>query len=171
MDRPLPEEFASYYAAYIGKVPGNNVIDALRQQKARFLGLVKAIPEEKGDFAYAPGKWTIKELIGHVLDTERIFAYRALRISRGDKVNLPGFEQDDYVPAGRFAKRSLGSLVAEYESVRNASLSLAESFDSQAWLELGSASNSPFSVRALVYIIAGHELHHLKVLQEKYLYT
>ena len=130
---------------------------------------MRSIPSEKGDYRYAPGKWSIKELLGHVIDGERIFAYRALRFGRNDQTALNGFEQDDYVAAGAFDKRELSDLIDEFEEVRRATIHLFRGFDETAWTRRGVASENEVSVRALAYIIAGHELHHMGVLRERYL--
>ena len=127
-----------------------------------------ARPESDGDFRYAPGKWSVKESLGHVIDAERVFSYRALRISRNDKTPLAGFEQDDYVKYGPFAHCTLASLVDELASVRKATVSLFRALDDAAWTRRGTASNNEVTVRALAYMIAGHELHHRRIFQEKY---
>ena len=118
---------------------------------------------------YAPGKWTIKEVLIHICDTERIFAYRALRIGRGDITPLPGFEQDDYVPVSQANSRSIKNILAEYESVRKATLTLFNSMPRQAFTHIGTCNNSPVSLRALAYMIAGHEMHHVAIIKERYL--
>ena len=124
--------------------------------------------EEDGNYRYAPDKWSAKEVLGHVCDTERIFAYRALRFSRADATPLAGFEQDDYVRNGPFANRSLEDLVEDFIAVRRASISLFRNLDEAAWSCRGVANKSEVTVRALAYIIAGHELHHRRILEEKY---
>jgi hypothetical protein len=124
--------------------------------------------ERDGNFRYAPDKWTVKDVLGHLADSERIFAYRALRIARADQTPLPGFEQDDFVRSGGFNERTLASLLEEFASVRSASLALYRSLDKDAWLRCGTANNDQISVRALAFITAGHELHHEKILEERY---
>ena len=121
------------------------------------------------DSRYAPGKWSVKEILGHLNDTERIFAYRALRISRGDQTPLAGFEQDDYVRNGPFARHPLEDLIEDYIAVRRATISLFRNLDEAAWTRRGVASENEVTVRALAYMIAGHELHHRRILEEKYL--
>jgi hypothetical protein len=133
------------------------------------LALLRHIPESQAGFRYAPDKWSIKELVGHVIDTERIFAYRALRFARNDQTPLSGYEQDDYVDNASFDEYSLGELAAEFESVRRSTLFLLKHLDEEAWLRRGLASESEVSVRALAYIIAGHELHHREILRSRYL--
>jgi uncharacterized damage-inducible protein DinB len=165
--RPDPDEFAPYYDRYISLV-GGSVREALGQQLETFSQYIRSIPDEKANFAYAPGKWTVKEVIGHVIDTERIMAYRALRIARGDQTPLAGFEQDDYAARGHFSTRALADLAMEFETLRRANLALFDSFDQAMLLERGTASGHPVSVRALLYIIAGHALHHHAILKERY---
>lgn len=169
MSRPDPSEYGAYYGRYISLVPEGSIVDTLRGQIAETLGLLRALPESRGDHRYAPGKWSIKEIIGHVADAERVFAYRALRIGRGDETPLPGFEQDDYVRTGGFGARPLRHLLDELEAVRRGTVLLLEGFDEAAMTRRGTASGMPVSVRALAYIAAGHELHHRKVLRGRYL--
>jgi uncharacterized damage-inducible protein DinB len=166
--RPQPDECAPYYARYISLVQGNDILSSLDQQRRQTMMLLCARNEEDGDFRYAPGKWSAKEVLGHVCDTERIFAYRALRIARGDATPLESFEQDDYVRNGPFANRLLSDLVEEFIAVRRATLSLLRNLDEPAWMCRGVASKNEVTVRALAYMIAGHELHHRKILEEKY---
>jgi hypothetical protein len=166
--RPEPTEYAAFYETYVSKVPGSDVMSQLESQRLQTAQLFAASTERDGNFRYAPGKWTIKEVVGHLSDSERIFSYRALRIARGDQTPLPGFEQDDYVKNGNFVEQSLADLVAEYGSVRVATLALLRSFNAEAWSRRGTASNNPITVRALAFIIAGHELHHRDILKERY---
>ncbi len=139
------------------------------QQLEETLTLLRNIPESQADFRYAPDKWGIKELVGHVIDTERIFAYRALRFARNDKTNLPGYEQDDYVRNASFDSCSLAQLASELEAVRRSTIFLFSHLDGDAWMRKGMANDAEVSVRALAYIIAGHELHHREMLRGKYL--
>ena len=166
--RPQAGEFAPYAEKYIALVP-DDVLHALEQQAKETVQLFAGLHEADGDFCYAPGKWSLKEVLGHIVDTERIFTYRALRVARADETPLAGFEQDDYVRAGGFCARTLKSLIEEYQSVRPASITLFRSFTADAWARRGTASNNPISVRALAFMTAGHELHHLKTLHERYL--
>ncbi|WP_426492233.1 DinB family protein [Hymenobacter sp. 102] len=165
---PAATEYAPYYHTYVKLIPGDP-LDALRQQPRELRQLLAGLTEEQGTFRYAPGKWSIKENLVHMLDTERIFAYRALRIGRGDTTPLPGFEQDDYVPVSGADARSFTDILAEYDAVRAATLSLLESFTAEAVSRQGTASGQPVSVRALAYILPGHEAHHLTLLRERYL--
>ena len=167
--RPQASEYASDYEGYISKVPGGDVVGTLSKQRDETIALIKSIPEARGDFRYAEGKWSIKELIGHVIDCERVFAYRALRFGRGDTTPLSGFEQDDFVRGADFNKRSLSDLADEYEHVRRATISLFASLEESAWDRRGAANDNEISVRALAFITAGHERHHVEILKAKYL--
>ncbi|UYZ63876.1 DinB family protein [Hymenobacter weizhouensis] len=165
---PAATEYAPYYARYISRISGDPLA-ALREQPAALRRRLHALTDEQAGLRYAPGKWSIKEMLVHVLDTERIFAYRVLRIGRGDQTPLPGFEQDDYVPASEADSRSLADILHEYDTVRAATLSLLESLPAGAADRRGTASGHPVSVRALAYILPGHEAHHLTILDERYL--
>jgi len=165
---PQTGEYAAYYGRYISLVGGADILTTLEGQRRRMLLLLSGRDEAEGDFRYAPDKWTAREVLGHVCDTERVFAYRALRISRGDATPLEGFEQDDYVRNGPFALCRIGDLIEEYIAVRRASLSLLRMLDEAAWMRRGVANKNEVTVRALAYIIAGHELHHRRILEEKY---
>lgn len=165
--RPNSSEYAPYYERYISRV-SNTLIAALYEQMGQTLSYINDWTEEQWMHRYAPEKWTAKESFLHLIDTERIFAYRALRISRGDKTAIPGFDQDFYVPNSYANKRSGDSLINEYQSVRQASIELFTHLDTSAFTEMGTASKFPLSVRAAGFIIAGHELHHLLLFKEKY---
>ena len=167
--RPAPTEYAEYYGRYIALVPEGPIVDVLREQIADTLDLIRALPESRGDHRYAPDKWSVKEVLGHVIDAERVFSYRALRFGRNDPTPLPGFDEKVYAPAGNFGARTLASLLGELETVRRATLYLLEGLPAEAWSRSGVASEYPVSVRALAYIIAGHERHHRSVLAERYL--
>jgi hypothetical protein len=167
--RPEPGEYAPYYEKYISQIPGNDILATLEDQRRQMLLLLSGRTEADGDLRYAPGKWSVKEILGHLNDTERIFAYRALRISRGDQTPLAGFEQDDYVRNGPFARHPLEDLIEDYIAVRRATISLFRNLDEAAWTRRGVASENEVTVRALAYMIAGHELHHRRILEEKYL--
>ena len=167
--RPGTDEYAPYYGTYIGKVPDGDLRAMLASQLAETLALIRSIPESRGGHRYAPDKWSIKGVLGHLADSERIFSYRALRIGRGDATPLPGFEQDDYVPMGNFDARTLRDLADELAAVRQATIQLFAHLDQAAFERRGTASGKPVSVRALAYIIAGHELHHVGILKTRYL--
>lgn len=165
---PAATEYAPFYHTYVKLITGDP-LEVLRRQPQELRQLLDGLTEEQTLFRYAPDKWSIKENLVHMLDTERIFAYRALRIGRGDTTALPGFEQDDYVPASGADARALADILHEYDTVRAASLSLLESFTREAVSRQGTASGQPVSVRALAYILSGHEAHHLNLLRERYL--
>lgn len=166
--RPEPGEYATYFERYISLVPGNDILEALDGQRRQLILLLSGRDESDGDFRYAPQKWSAKEVLGHMCDTERIFAYRALRISRGDQTPLEGFEQDDYVKNGPFAMRSFPDAIEDYIAVRRATISLLRNLDENAWSRRGVANKNEVTVRAIAYTIAGHELHHRRILEEKY---
>jgi hypothetical protein len=167
--KPEANEYAPYYEKYVSLVPDAEVVGTLERQAEETLALLRAVPEERGGHAYEPGKWSIKQVVGHIIDGERVFVYRALRFARGDRTPLPGFEQDDYVAAADFDSRSLASLLDEFAAVRRATLSLFRSLDAESWRRTGVASDNEVSVRALAYITAGHEAHHVRILRERYL--
>ncbi len=166
--RPEPGEYNSYYERYISLVPEGDILNTLDAQRRQMMLLLSGRDEADGDFRYAPGKWSAGEVLGHVCDTERIFAYRALRIARGDQTPIEGFEQDDYVKNGPFAREPLSEIIEDYIAVRRASLSLLRNLDETAWMRRGIANHKEVTVRALAYLIAGHELHHRRILEEKY---
>lgn len=166
---PAEGEYAEYYQRYIGLVPDGDVFDILEEQLRLTLDLLLGMSEEQAGFAYAEGKWSIKQVIGHVIDTERVFAYRGLRIARGDSTPLPGFEQDDYVSGADFNARSRMSLSGELEHLRRSNLFLFSTWDAEVQQRRGTASGFSLSARAVPYILAGHERHHLNVITERYL--
>ena len=167
--RPDETEYLPYYGRYIALVPEGEVVASLSAQVDETLALLRGIPESLAGFRYAPGKWSIRELLGHVIDSERIFAYRALRFARNDRTPLPGYDQDDYTANASFEDYPLSELIAEFESVRRATLFLFKHLSEEAWMRRGAANESEVSVRALAYIIAGHELHHREILRQNYL--
>jgi uncharacterized damage-inducible protein DinB len=166
--RPGTDEYAPYYDTYIGKVPNQDLLQLLEMQVEDTCALLSKVPESGADTAYAPGKWTIKEVAGHIVDTERIMAYRLLRVARGDATPLPGFEQDDYVRGGAFQTRTLASLIEEFRLARASTLALLQGLDGCTLTRRGVADGNPVSARALAYIIAGHERHHVGILKERY---
>jgi len=167
--RPQPGDYAPYYEKYITLVQSDDILAALEDQRRQTLLLLSGRPETDGDLRYAPGKWSVKELLGHLNDTERIMSYRALRIARGDTTPMEGFEQDDYVRNGPFGRVPLSDLIEDFIAVRRATVSLFRDLDEAAWSRRGVANKSEVTVRALAYIIAGHELHHRRILEDKYL--
>ena len=169
MKRPEKKEASGYFWGYIDQVPEMDFLKVLRNSLVSSIAALDALSESRWDYRYDTGKWSIKEAWLHVIDTERIMAYRALRIARNDKTPLVGFEQDDYVPYSDAENRSPASILREFEAVRIATLRQFEYYDEEVLNRLGTASNSPFSVRALGFIIAGHERHHMKIINERYL--
>lgn len=167
-DRPQANEYASFYNTYISLTGEAPILQTLQELKDSTLQYFISLPEDKGDYTYAEGKWTIKEVTGHLIDCERIFAYRALCISRGEKQLLPGFDQDTYVANANFNQCKLADLAREFETVRQSTLYLLKALTPEQWLLVGNANNHPISVRALAHIIAGHELHHLQILKQRY---
>ncbi len=165
---PDAPEYAVYYGRYISLVAGDDIVAALEDQPRETLGLMGGWSEEQGDFRYAADKWSVKEVLGHVIDAERVFAYRALRFARKDETPLASFEQDGYIAAGNFGECRLADLMEEFVAVRRATVWLFRQLTAEAWMRRGVASGNPISVRALAYIIAGHELHHRRILGEKY---
>lgn len=166
--RPGSDEYAPYYDSYVSKVPNQDLLQLLREQIEETCALLGKVPESGADAAYAPGKWTIKEVAGHIVDTERIMAYRLLRVARGDTTPLPGFEQDDYVRCGGFQARTLASLIEEFRLARASTLALLEGLDEATLTRRGVADGKAVSARALAYIIAGHERHHVGILRDRY---
>lgn len=164
-----PSEFPEYYTPYINEVKCLDIIEALEENIHDFLNFIENIPVEKHEFQYLPGKWTIKEIILHIIDAERIFGYRALRFARFDATPLAGFEENDYVPISNANNRDIKSLLTEFVAVRKATISLFENFTEEMLLHKGIASNGEISVRALGFIISGHCLHHQNVIRERYL--
>ncbi len=167
--RPEESEYAPFYGKYVQLVGGSDVVSALKNNIGNTTELLSGISEEKSLSRYAEGKWSIKELVGHLIDTERIFAYRALRISRGDATPLAGFEQDDYIANADFDACAFSDLIREFKAVRESTVMLFENMNSKAWLRKGNASENVVSVRALAFLTAGHELHHVNILKERYL--
>jgi hypothetical protein len=169
LQRPAADEVSSYFTNYTSLVPDGDVRDHLRRQQHETIVLLSGVSEERASRGYAPGKWTLKESLLHVMDSERVFAYRMLRIARGDATPLPGFDQDVWVPNSAAGGRALASLLLEYTAVRAATVQLVENIEPAAWVRRGTASGVALSARALAYIIAGHELHHHKLFRERYL--
>jgi hypothetical protein len=166
---PAPDEYDPYYAGYINRIArGEDVLTVLEDQLRSTSALLQRVDESRGSFRYAPGKWSIKEVIGHLTDTERIMSDRALRIARGDTTLLPGFDEDAYVPAMEADARAVEDLVSEWSAVRRATLALFRGLPAAAWARRGVANGSTVSVHALAYIVAGHERHHLETLRNRY---
>ncbi len=166
--RPQPGEYPAYAEAYVSLAKGENILDILEQGRRDMMLLLSGKDEKDGERRYAPGKWTVRQVLGHINDTERIFAYRALRISRGDGTPLAGFEENDYVREGPFERCTMADLIEDFIAVRRSSISLFRNLDGAAWIRQGTANNHPTTVRALAYLVAGHELHHRRILEQKY---
>ncbi|WP_420156108.1 DinB family protein [Siphonobacter sp.] len=171
MNQPSSTEYpaSSQMAHYIALVPDANVLEVLQHQYEEVLHRYESLLlPEQADFRYAEGKWTIKEMLGHMMDTERVFSYRALAIARGETQKLPGFEQDEYMAVAQFSRQPLEDLLQQYQFLRKGNLLLFRSFSEEDLSRMGTSSGSPLSSRALIYMIAGHERHHLNILSERY---
>jgi hypothetical protein len=169
--RPDASEYAPFFAGYVSRVPDGDVLDLLARQVDETASLLGGLSETRAGYRYAPGKWSVKEVVGHVADAERVFTYRALRIARGDQTPLASFDENAWMRFGSFDTRPLADLLAELRTVRQSSLALYRSFTPEAVLRRGTASQEGVSVRALIHITAGHERHHVQVLRERYLKT
>lgn len=166
---PGQNEYLPDYHKYVMLVRKGDIIETLQRQHADTQRLIGDLSEAQGNYRYAPDKWSIKEVVGHMIDCERIFAYRSLRFSRNDKAELPGFDQDPYIQFGNFNNCKLSELAREFEHVRQSTILLFRHLNDEAWTRRGTANGAEITVRALAYIIAGHELHHVGILRSKYL--
>lgn len=169
MNRPEKVEYAEYYETYVSLVEENNIVSAMQKQLDEVNDLFSQMPDEKGLYTYAEGKWTIKELLGHLIDGERVFAYRAFRISRGDRTPLPGFDQNPYIENAGYNSVKLSKLLAEFSLLRQSNILFFQNLSDEMWTQTGIASDNEISVRALAYIMVGHIRHHVKILKERYL--
>lgn len=168
IEKPAAHEFNEYYGKYISMVDEGDLLGVLSAQPGEIAELFGSLDESKGLFAYSEGKWTIKEVLSHLIDGERHFAYRIHRISRGDTTPIEGFEQDGYIENSHANNRSFDDLIGEFSDLRTANLRQLRNLDEADWLRLGTASGFPVSVRALAYIMAGHVRHHLAIMKERY---
>jgi hypothetical protein len=168
MSRPEQSEYDPYYERYISLVIEDDILDTLASQPTKLGDLFKAVPEDRGEFRYAEGKWSLKEVLGHLIDGERMFAYRLLRISRADETPIEGFEQDGYIEHAHSNRRSFGDLLEEFSLLRRANMLYVNNMADDAWTRVGTANNVKISARALIYIMAGHIEHHLGILRERY---
>ncbi|HWZ03618.1 MAG TPA: DinB family protein [Mucilaginibacter sp.] len=168
INRPQPDEYSAFAARYVDLVGNGPIIEILEYLQQMTYNFFLRIDPDKAAYAYAEGKWTVKQVVGHITDTERVFAYRALAFSR-EAIELPGFDQDVYMEKATFNTRSLEDLANEFNTVRESTLYLLKSFTEEQTMQKGIASGNPVSVRALAYMIAGHEMHHIKILKERYL--
>ena len=166
--RPQPDEASSHFQSYVAEVTGEDIPAQLTAQLREMERLFESVTDQDALARYAPGKWSVKEVLGHLSDTERIFSYRMLRIARGDTTPLPGFDENAYVPAGQFDERPLPMLLGEFRAVRQSTSAMIEGLPAPAWDRRGVASGQPISLRALAYVIVGHVNHHLGVLQDRY---
>jgi hypothetical protein len=166
---PSSSEYAHFYAGYVGLAPKKNVIELLSEQMHEMFTLINSVPGDKAFFAYEEGKWTLKEVVGHMIETERMFSFRAMAISRGDTKPLPGMDQDEYMEGNNYNDRTLAELGNEYLAVRVSTLHLLKTMTKPMIARQGNASGSDVTVRALAFIIAGHERHHMDVIKERYL--
>jgi hypothetical protein len=164
--RPAESEVAPWARNYVDGVEGGDILHSLTTQRDHLIGILARLD---GSFRYAPGKWTVSEVLGHVTDAERIFAYRTLCVARGDQTPLPPFEQDDYMANANFSGRSLADITAEFEAVRDSSIRLLRSLPAEAWMRRGTVSGYSVTTRGLAFVLAGHEKHHTRILREKYL--
>lgn len=169
MNRPEAAEYAPYYDKYISLIDATSLMPRLETQPTQLREIFDGVSEDRGLHRYEPGKWTIKESLSHLIDAERIFAYRALRISRGDVTPIEGFEQDGYIENSNANNRTFANMLDEFEHQRKANLLLVDNLTDEASQRMGTASDNPVSVRALAYMMAGHVEHHLKIFRDKYL--
>lgn len=167
--RPQQGDYADYFGRYIALVPSGDFLEILQEQREDLNRLLSPLSEEQAEFRYAQSKWSIKEVVGHINDTERIFAYRLLRIARGDQTPLAGFDQEPYIKTGNFSARKLKDLLEEFSAVREATIALVRPLDSAAWLRRGTSSGKEITALALAFVIAGHVRHHRQLLEERYL--
>jgi len=169
IERPDSSEYAPFYAGYVSQVPEGDVLDLLARQIDDTTALIGGLSEAQAGHRYAPGKWSIKEIVGHVADAERVFSYRALRIGRNDQTPLPSFDENAWMPYGNFDAQPLANLLSELRAVRQSTLALYRSFTPEAVVRRGVASQKEISVRAIIYVTAGHERHHVGILRDRYL--
>jgi uncharacterized damage-inducible protein DinB len=167
--RPQKGDYADYFEKYISLVPSGDFLELLQQQREDLMRFLSPLSDEQAEYRYAVGKWSIKEVLGHVNDTERIFAYRLLRIARGDQTPLASFEQDSYIHHGNFSARKMSDLLEEFSVIREATIVLVRALDDAAWQRRGVASQKEITTTALAFIIAGHVRHHRIVIEERYL--
>jgi hypothetical protein len=168
MRRPRSNEYPPYYNRYINLIEDEDILAVLENQKQEISDLLNGLGEEAAAYRYAPDKWSVKEVIGHIIDVERIFSHRALRFARNDKTPLPEFDQDNYIHNANFDLRTLIDIADEYRAVRESTLSMFYSFADEFYSREGTASGFKFTVRAIPFIIAGHEVHHQQILREQY---
>ena len=169
MTRPASTDYGSWYAGYVSLVPEDDILSAIEQQSSETQKVLASLDDARGAHRYAEGKWSVKEVIGHVTDAERVFGYRAMCISRGEQRSLPGFDENEYMKHANFDDWRIGDLAESYALTRRSNIVMFRNMPPDAWTRRGIASDNPVTVNALAYIIVGHERHHLKVLRERYL--
>ncbi len=169
MQKPNVTEYAPYYQRYIDLITTDDIFSFFKQQTEEIVALFTNLSEEQASFRYAEGKWTIKELLAHIVDSERIFGYRVLAISRGEKNPLPGFAENEYVKNGKYENRSLQSFLSEYSYLSSANLELFKSLDEEMHAQKGTASGKEVTARAILFVTIGHEKHHLEIIKSRYL--
>ncbi|HSQ25447.1 MAG TPA: DinB family protein [Pyrinomonadaceae bacterium] len=169
MSRPLESEYAPYYQGYVNQVSEAEILPVLRSQMDDLDVLLDRVTPEKETYAYAEGKWSIREIVGHLIDGERVFGYRALCIARGEQQNLPGFDQDDYMLTAPYKHIDLENLLSELRLIRLGNIAMFRTFDEDSWSRVGTANGNQITVRALAFIMAGHVRHHMNMLRERYL--
>ena len=168
LERPSTDEYFEFYRTYVAKVPDGDLLDTLGTQGERIVAAFSAVPESAETFAYAPGKWTVREVLGHICDAERVFTYRALSIARADTTPLPGFDENQWAVHSNAGSRPLAALVDEFAKVRAATVALFRGFDADMGKRMGNASGKDVSMRAIAWIVAGHAEHHLQLFEERY---
>ncbi|MEF3302410.1 DinB family protein [Paenibacillus sp. GYB003] len=166
--KPGPAEYAGHFGEYIGQVPDGSLTDILNEQADRVRRLFGSVREEDGGYRYAPDKWSVKEVLGHIVDTETVMSYRMMRVARGDRTPLPGFDENDFVRGGEFGRLTIAALLEQFDAVRRATVLLVGSLPEKAWAREGTVSGHAITARALAYVIAGHERHHTRLLEERY---
>jgi len=169
MKRPNKDEYAAYYHTYVDKVPEGEIIKILKKQTDQIKKMLKDVSKKESLFRYAPDKWSVRELVGHIIDTERVFAYRTLRFARNDKNDLPGFDENEYIRQSNYNDVKLKELVEEFCALRKSNILMFKNFPDDVGLRKGTANGNSFTVRAMAFIMAGHVNHHLSVLKERYL--
>jgi uncharacterized damage-inducible protein DinB len=169
LHRPTESEYPNYYQPYVKLVPDGELVQILQENLLAVVKLFKGISEEEALHRYAPGKWSVKEVLGHIIDTERIMSYRLMRVARGDQTPLAGFNETDYVQAAQTNSLSMEAILEDFKATRNASITLIQNTPAEAWTNKGNANGMEITTRAIAYIIAGHEMHHRKIVEERYL--
>lgn len=168
IEKPGESEYAPFYAGYIAGIPAESVLEILDRQSTQLRDLASSASPEQQAFRYAPGKWSVREVVGHLIDCERVFGYRAFRVGRGDQTPLPGFDENEYVAVSGYHRRDIASLAEEFALVRAANLAVFRNLSEDHWRRIGTANGYPASVRALAFIMAGHVEHHVGILRERY---